>query len=310
MLHYQWNIIGHDENLLALEKELIQGRLAHAYMFAGSDHIGKFSIAKRFATILQCKQGYCRSCNICREIEKNYHGDTFQIIDNGDSIKIEDVREILPHLYMSRQSSYKILIVQNVERMTTEAANAFLKILEDPPDGVLFLFTTSNLKQILPTLLSRLRVYTFKRLSEKNIVDILQKNYPFLEEEQREKIIAFALGKPGIALAFLENSKLYRFYDTLYGEIELLLRKKDRVAQFLYIADMLKAHQQLKNNDVLKDFLDIFTLLLRKEMLHNIDNPERLQNILVTIRNIQKAYDLLKRNINKKLLLENLFLAL
>lgn len=309
-LTYNWEVVGHNRQLAKLEKDLAADQLAHASLFAGSDSIGKFSIAKKMANILQCENNYCHTCHICLEIEKGYHADTIELADNGTAIKIEEIRDILSRLHMSRQGRYKILLMQNIERMTLEAANALLKTLEDPPENVLFLLTTSNVVDILPTILSRIRIYYFHRASEDDVLSLLQKFYPMAEHERLENVCAFAMGKPGKAIRLMDDSTVYDAYKKMYNDVEALVKKPDRVNQFLYIAELVKSSKELERDILIKDFLEVLLAVSRKEMFMALGDHDRIKTLLDFIRDAQKAHDLLKRNVNKKLLLENLMLKI
>ncbi len=348
---YSWNISGHEKIVAGLEKELMGGNLAHAYLFAGPAGVGKYTVAKTFAHILQCEkncghfakqnvnclaaraQARCRrqaggaplgshghSCAVCNEIEKGYHSDTLEISDNNESIKIETVRDLLPKLHMSKQSPRKILLIQNIERMTPGSANAMLKTLEDPPDGVMFLLTTSRIKEVLPTIISRVRVINFQRLSEKEIISLLQKHYPLAETDLLGQVSSFGAGKPGKAMAFMSQPKLLSEARKMYTDVCNFVKNPDRIGEFTYIADIVKTAKEQENDAVIYDFLDIFTAVLRQEMIGRAKGYHAagagnakgggIEKILWLITEAQKAQDLLKRNVNKRLLLENLVINL
>lgn len=311
-LTYNWDIVGHDKVLRALEEDLSQKRVAHAYLFAGPDNVGKYTVARKMAHILQCGQDYCHTCNVCLEIEKGYHADTMELADNGESVKIEQVRQVLEKLHMTRQAPNKVLLLQNIERMTLESSNAILKTLEDPPEGVVFLLTTSRVKDVLPTILSRVRVATFARLTDESITELLRKQYPLAEEEVLETVRAIALGRPGKALALMGDPELFEQYRKMYADIEAFLHKPDRVNQFLYIEELVAAAKD-DGQQLLREFLDIFQLVVRGQLLmdvrgeHGIFSRDKLLRLL---DQVQQSQELLRRNVNTRLLLENMMLSL
>jgi DNA polymerase III subunit delta' len=307
---YDWNIIGHDTVISALEQELSSGNLAHAYLFAGSENTGKFTAAKTMSQILQCENNFCHECPSCREIEKGCHSDTIEIPDNGESIKIEEVRNILSSLYMSKNSRYRILLVKNIERMTLESANAMLKTLEDPPENVLFLLTTNRLKEILPTIISRVRVYNFNRLPENRVREFIHGLYPLAEEELLSEVSSFSMGRPGKAVQLMRDPATLDEVRKMFDDISVFIKKPDPANEFGYIAQVVQDAKDKENDKIVRDFLDIFIALLRKELLDN-DKPAPERKKLVTlIKETQKSQDLLKRNVNARLLLENLMLHL
>ena len=306
-LKYNWSIHGHNKQLFALEREIKEKSLVHAYLFVGPENIGKFTIAKKMAHILQCENDFCRNCHICREIEKGYHPDTIEIVDAQESIKIDEVRELLVKLQLTKQSAYKILLIQNIERMTPESANALLKTLEDPPPGVMFLFTAHRVQEILPTLISRLRVYHFDRLSDPELLSLLKELYPLAEVQELKDFVSFAFGQPGKAITFMENTDVYHSYKAMYDEICLFLEHKQLVRQFSYVGNLIKNAKDGKNSLLVKDFLELLLLALRKKLLDGQNNNTHIK-LVELLEETLKAQEYLKKNVNMRLVLENLLL--
>jgi len=325
---YNWNISGHDYVITALEKELAAtakagsttGVLTHAYLFAGPDNVGKYTVAKTLAHILQCEKGYRHdaglgACATCSEIEKGYHADTLELKDDGESIKIETVRDVLLKLHMrpvgvGKGPGHRILLIQNIERMTLESANAMLKMLEDPPEGVMFLLTTGRIKDVLPTILSRVRSYNFRSFSDQNIVQLLRADYPQAESGLITQVASFAAGKPGKAISLMQNPELLESARKMYDDIRIFVKKPDRANEFAYIAGIVKSAKDNEDSNGVRDFLDVFISVLRQEMLERVENGNGVTEIAALITEAQKAQDLLKRNVNNRLLLENLVMHL
>ncbi len=309
-LQYNWGVFGHDEKLRELESDMREGNIAHAYLLAGSDNIGKFLVAKKMAHILQCENNYCHDCAVCHEIEKGYHSDTLEIVDDGESLKIEEIRAVLTRLHLSKQSPYKILLIQNIERMPLEAANAMLKILEDPPERVVFILTTSRQQEVLATIISRVRLFRFKRLGDLELQHLLHELYPLTETDQVAMLSSLALGRPGVAVSFMEKPELYDVYRKMYDDIYILLKKPDIASQFMYISDLVKSKKEHDNSELIRDFLDIFVTVARKELLDAVGRGdiEQERSLVKLVTRAQKGADLLKHNVNVKLLLENLML--
>jgi len=312
---YGWDILGHDRIIAELEKEIASGNVSHAYLFAGPDQVGKFSVARTMAHILQCEGRYCHDCHVCREIDRGCHADTIEIIDNGDSIKIEEIRDIIARLHMSGGSPYKILLIQNIERMPVEAANAMLKTLEDPPEGVLFLLTTDRVKDILPTIISRVRVYNFQKIPERKILELLQSLYPLADTDLLTRTASYAMGRPGRAVNYMREPLLLEQARKMYNDISLFVKKPDRVNEFVYVAELVKTAQEAQSDRPIKDFLDTFAAVLRQKLLEGADGSDEADSaaqkrLAAMIREIMLARDLLKRNVNTRLLLENLMLHL
>ncbi len=306
-LRYHWNIVGHARPLAELEQDLIGENVSHAYLFAGSEKIGKFTVVRRLAQILQCEADGCGLCPTCQQIEKGYHFDTLQILDDGESIKIEAVRELLSQLYLSAQGKFRILLIKNIERMTVESANALLKTLEDPPRGVKFLLTTSRLKELPATVLSRVRLYKMNGLSEETLRDFAVRQYPSASSEDLDAVLALAAGKPGKVVSLLQDAELLNRTKTMYHQLSRLLREGGRAEAFEYVGDFAK------DPVFVKDFLDMFLAVIRTDLLHNtqsLQEDSKTARRLELINRIQQTQEMLKRNVNARLALENILLAL
>lgn len=309
----QWKLAGHDKVLESLNDDIDSDNLAHANLFAGPEHIGKFTAAKKLARFLQCPDGGCKTCYICREIEKGIHADTIEVPNTGESIKIELVRSLIDKIHMTRREKYKILLIQNIERMTDESSNALLKTLEDPPDGVLFLLSTSRVLDVLPTIISRVRVYKFAKLSEREVMELMRANYPLADEKIIEMVINLAGGLPGRALQLMEDPDLYSVYRKMYEDIEALVTAPDRVNQSAYAGELAGQAKENKNPQLISDFLDIFQIVLRKNMVMNIAGGGGIlpqEKVLEMLDKIDKIREYSGRNVNTRMLLENLMFSL
>ena len=306
-LRYKWNVVGHSHQLRELEQDLSSQNLAHAYLFAGPGHVGKFSLAKKLAQILQCENGFCQTCSVCLEVLKGYHPDTMIMDDDGGAITIEQMREVLHRLYSTTPGKYKILLAKNIERMTLEAANALLKTLEDPPPQVIFLLTSSHPDELLKTILSRVRTYAFRPLDAEELKTFLRQRYPERSADDLAIAGELAFGKPGKAFAYFEDQEHFDKAKALYNEVTALVKKPDMLARFAAIAELAKE----KENSLTKDFLDVFLLVLRYKMLDEVREPgaeHAIPKTLKTLADAQRARNLLKRNVNTRLLFENLML--
>ncbi|MBI2463560.1 hypothetical protein HYV57_01240 [Candidatus Peregrinibacteria bacterium] len=306
---YNWHIIGHAKTLEALESELRNKNISHAYLFAGPEEIGKYAVAQTFAGILQCQNNFCHTCPTCIQVKKGHHYDTIEMLDDGTSIKIETIREVIAKLHLSAQSVYKILLLQNIERLTAEAANCLLKTLEEPPPKTLFLLTTSNLRVVKSTILSRVRIHSFRLVSKNILYNELRKRYGEVPEKTLLKIISFALGKPGKALKLINDSELLQWYENTYNDIEIFLKTPNITKQFSYIDRLIKDEKQTML------FLDIALHFLRNLMLKGMEKPEVLETFQKSIpfladliREAQKTKELIGKNVNMKLACENFML--
>jgi DNA polymerase-3 subunit delta' len=300
-MKYNWSIIGHEKQLLQIETDIESGNLSHAYLLVGSNSIGKHTVAKKMAGILQCENNFCHECSTCIQAQKGSHIDTIELNDDGESIKIEQVRDLVDRLSMTGQSKYKIVLIQSIERMTTEAANSFLKILEEPPARTIFIITTNDIMLLLPTIVSRVRVVKFNPVSALYLMKKLQELYPDQSAETIKRISLFSLGRTGKAIHLMESPEALADYVKVYHDVQNFLDHRSIVDRFSYVEDFST------EPDKIESFFNILKHVLRSKVLEGAKESPKYIN---TLSKIDEAGILLKKNVNSRLVLENLMLAL
>ncbi len=302
-MKYSWSIIGHEKQLERIESDIESGNLAHAYLLSGPNSVGKHTVSKKMAGILQCENDFCHDCKTCLQVSKGSHIDTIELIDDKNSLKIEEMRKVMDRLNMSRQSKYKVLIIQSIERMTTEAANSFLKMLEEPPPKTIFILTTNDVNSVIETLISRVRIIKFGVVSSEYLYSELKKLYPEADEDSIHKACLFAMGKTGKALNLLENPEVLAEYMEIYHKTQNILNSRNIAERFLYVEELSVEKEKTTI------FFNILTHVLRSKMLDEKSYDLRIK-YTNSLSKIAETAMLLKRNINFKLALENLMLAI
>jgi len=236
-----------------------KGRLAHAYLLIGPSDIGKGETALAIAKLFNCEEkkgkAFCDVCSTCIKINAGNHPDVMTI-DNeyGEAIKIEQIRELLNQCKLKPYFAVKkIFIIKNIENMTQEAANAFLKTLEEPSAESLLLLTTSVPEKNLDTIRSRCHAIHFQLSSSDDLVRQLRKSYD-MEEAQSHFIAYFSQGCPGAA----QKLSMSGFIDKKNELINtfILNRPEDSYIKEL-LADKTEA----------KEFLDILFSWIRDCLL-------------------------------------------
>ena len=225
-----------------------------------------------------------------------------------DSLGIEDLREILARIHTTSEE-WKIFVIHNVERFTREAVNSFLKILEEPPPKTIFLLTTSNLPLLLPTLVSRCRVMQFTNVSNAAIEKMLEEKFPNLAEKERKRVVNFAMGKPIRAFNLAENPDVFREFSEYFRKIKNLVEKPNPALKMSFAEEVSVNYAEAQK------FLEAFTYFLRSFLLTRAKQPvensryttEKIVNLLHSTDNTR---ELLERNVNPRLALENLLLQI
>jgi DNA polymerase III subunit gamma/tau len=173
------DVIGQEAVTRTLRNSIDRERIANAYIFSGPRGVGKTSVARLISKMLNCekpgKTGPCNKCTSCVEITEGSSMDVLEI-DGASNRGIDEIRTLRENVkFHPATGKFKIYIIDEVHMLTTEAFNALLKTLEEPPKHVKFIFATTEAHKVLPTIMSRCQKFDFKRISPKMIFDRLMK---------------------------------------------------------------------------------------------------------------------------------------
>ncbi len=164
-------VIDQKNTIKSLTNAILQGKVAHAYLFAGPRGVGKTTVARLLAKALNCQKRSstqyepCNKCESCQEINAGHSMDLIEI-DAASNRGIEDVRALRENIkFPPVKSKYKVFIIDEAHQLTKEAFNALLKTLEEPPSYVVFILATTEPEKLPATILSRVQRYDFKKLN-------------------------------------------------------------------------------------------------------------------------------------------------
>lgn len=221
-------LIGQDNIARTLKNSIVRGKLAHAYLFCGPRGVGKTSAARIFAKTINCEHpsadmepcGQCESCISFQE------GRSYCIheLDAASNNGVDDIKALMDQVRIPPQiGKYSVYIIDEVHMLSSQAFNAFLKTLEEPPAHAIFILATTEKHKILPTILSRCQTYDFNRISIPDIVSNLRsiavKENITIDDESLHIIARKADGAMRDALTIFDQTVAFCGTDVKYEDV-------------------------------------------------------------------------------------------
>lgn len=222
------SLIGQDNIARTLKNSIQRGQLAHAYLFCGPRGVGKTSTARIFAKTINCSHpgqdlepcGECESCMAFQE------GRSYNIheLDAASNNSVDDIRTLLEQVQIPPQvGRYSVYIIDEVHMLSSQAFNAFLKTLEEPPAHAIFILCTTEKHKILPTILSRCQTYDFNRITvpdiTKNLRAIAANEGIKIDDDSLHVIAQKADGAMRDALTIFDQSVAFCGTDIKYDDV-------------------------------------------------------------------------------------------
>ena len=173
------SVVGQSALPTTLKNAVKSGKLAHAYLFCGPRGVGKTTCARIFAKAINCQHPTpdgeaCNECESCKAFNEQRSYNIFEL-DAASNNSVENIKQLMDQTRIPPQvGKYKVFIIDEVHMLSTQAFNAFLKTLEEPPAHVIFILATTEKHKILPTILSRCQIYDFERMTIPGIINHLK----------------------------------------------------------------------------------------------------------------------------------------
>ena len=173
------SVVGQMALTTTLKNAVKSGKLAHAYLFCGPRGVGKTTCARIFAKVINCEHPTaegeaCGECESCKAFAEGRSYNIFEL-DAASNNSVENIKQLMDQTRVPPQvGRYKVFIIDEVHMLSSQAFNAFLKTLEEPPAHVIFILATTEKHKILPTILSRCQIYDFERMNVQNTVNHLK----------------------------------------------------------------------------------------------------------------------------------------
>jgi DNA polymerase III subunit delta' len=328
---------GQTRQVALLQEALQKSHLAHGYLFSGPEGVGKKLCALTLAKAVNCLQSTqdsCDECESCRKIEKKTHPDVHffsagclpsvssssaSLRRDGtrsesagreaDTITIDTVRRLQKEIYLrAYEGRTKVFIIDNAELMSAEAANALLKVLEEPPRNSLIMLITSKPGLLFKTVVSRCWILKFAALSKQLVQEILIRDYAVKKEDARF-LSYISEGRLGKALrlkdsdtAAHKNKIIDQFFYTPHFTLDI--RERDLFRGYLNIlATWLRDVYYLKAG--LSD-AELIHSDRKEEVTRTADRMNALEQIDAQMQAVLESMALLEQNVNTKLILAHL----
>ncbi len=171
-------LVGQEQAVRTLRDAVAAGAVGHAYLFVGPEGVGRVLAALALAASLNCERGGCGECSVCLRTLRRAHPDVYMVAPEGAQILVDQVRDVRNAAYRSpMEGPTKVFIFEDAHRLNPSAANALLKVLEEPPGDVLFVLMTSSPEDLLPTIASRCRRVEFYALGPVEITRVLVEHH-------------------------------------------------------------------------------------------------------------------------------------
>ncbi|WP_407272223.1 DNA polymerase III subunit delta' [Radiobacillus sp. PE A8.2] len=309
-----------------LKQSILKDRISHAYLFQGDKGTGKYAISLLLAKSIFCRfvrnAEPCHQCKDCNRIDSGNHPDVHQISPDGQSIKREQILHLQKEFtYTGLESNKKVYIIQEADKMTTNAANRLLKFLEEPSKQTTAILLTENSQALLPTIRSRCQIMSLKPLNPNKLQEKLETEGL---SSSNAKLLSSMTNNTTEALELSNDEWFANARKIMVQLIEVLQTKPDEALLFINNQWM----PLFKERDQLHLGLDLLLLWFKDIIYYHIGNEDSIvfinenerieqsalswskQQATTVLANLTEAKRNLNSNIHPALVMEQLTLQI
>ena len=282
-------IIGNDNIKQQLKKSIENNQISHSYLFIGIEGIGKKLLATEFAKAILClgDNKYCNNCKSCIEFDGNNNPDFLYIEPDGNSLKIEQIREMQKKVQEKPIiSNKKVYIINDADKMTLEAQNSLLKTLEEPPEFATIILIGTNENAFLATIKSRCMIIHFNQIADNKMIEYL--NSQGIENITKNMLELFQ-GSIGKALELKDKQDEYL-------KIEKMI---ENISNYDLIDVTKNAEILYQTKDEIMEMLDYINIILLRLSKNNV----KYTNCIKIVENTKKR---LRQNSNYDMCIDNM----
>ena len=282
------SVVGQAALVTTLRNAVRSGKLAHAYLFCGPRGVGKTTCARIFAKAINCmsptEEGEaCNHCESCQAFNEQRSYNIFEL-DAASNNSVENIKSLMEQTRIPPQvGRYKVFIIDEVHMLSTQAFNAFLKTLEEPPAHVIFILATTEKHKILPTIISRCQIYDFERMTVQGTIDhlkmVAQKEGYAYEDEALAVIAEKADGGMRDALSIFDQVASFSQGNITYQKVIEDLNVLD-AENYFRIIDLAVEN---KAADIM--------VLLNQILAKGFDGGHLINGLASHVRNVMMAKD-------------------
>ncbi len=282
------SVVGQTALTTTLKNAVKSGKLAHAYLFCGPRGVGKTTTARIFAKAINCEfptaEGEaCNECESCKAFNEGRSYNIFEL-DAASNNSVENIKDLMEQTRIPPQiGRYKVFIIDEVHMLSSQAFNAFLKTLEEPPAQVIFILATTEKHKILPTILSRCQIYDFDRMAVPDIIEhlkgVAEKEHITYEESALNVIAEKADGGMRDALSIFDQVASFAQGNITYQKVIEDLNVLDEDNYF----NIIDLALQNKVSDIM--------LVMNNAINKGFDSGRLINGLAAHVRNVLMAKD-------------------